>query len=290
MALHQLRVMMYLILPLADDVENQQRGMVKVVLNMEPKPINHIELSKSNVLVSTCLPIKCVAVHMFEENTQGSTDLVPAVVNHMLDENVQVRFRKVLVPANDFQQIHFVLNTFGIPVQVLPVKENGEFDSTYHKMYLDARKSSEEAATRPTTCNLDNSGEHEIDKESSPTATETSILTPGFNDVIYGSDSLSRTHVGNVKYHAKIRELFPEYDATTDRLKRGDFFQQVLHTIHSSGGRFLRRDEHGSSWVHVSDDVALKKISNSFRTLRRNEKLKSRGTTTQTTPRLQAQV
>ena len=256
---------MYIYCPLADDVENQRRGLVVLLINMEPKPSNHNELAKSNVAVQSCLPIQIIAVHLCEENTQALTDIVPSLVNGILDERIQVRIRKAVVPKNDYKQIHFILNTYGIPVQTMPTKENGDFDTTYHKLFLDARKASE--ATIISSVKAE-------DGRMEPTCSE-HIYTPGFHDVLLGTDSLAKNHVGNVRYLSAVRELFPQYDATNDRLARGAFFESVLNTVHGYGGRFLRRDDSGIQWQVISREEALEKIGNSFRSCRRKEKRRS---------------
>ena len=255
---------MYIYCPLADDAENQRRGLVYLLINMEPKPNNHIELSKSNVAVGSCLPIKTTAVHMFEESTQALTDIVPSLVD-ALDEKIQVRIRKVVVPKNDYKQIHFILNTYGIPVQTMPTKENGDFDYTYHNLFLDARKSSEATIIPSTKAK----GGH-----ADPPCSQC-ICTPGFNDILLGKDSLAKSHVGNVRYRSAVLELFPEYDATNDRLERRAFFESVLNTVNDYGGRFLRRDDSGAHWQVLSEDEVFEKIGNSFRSLRRKEKRRS---------------
>ena len=257
---------MYLLCPLADDVENQRRGVVHLLINMEPKPSNHIDLSKSNSAVGSCLPIRTIAVHMFEEDTQALTDVVPSVVNQVLDKRVQVRIRKVVVPHNDYKQIHFILNTYGIPVQTMPTKENGDFDTTYHKMLLDTRKASEASIFTSTKAE---------DDRVDPACSQQNICTPGFKDVLLGKDSLAKNHVGNVRYLSAVRELFPAYDATDDRLARRAFFESVLNTVYGYGGRFLRRDDSGIQWQVISREEALEKIGNSFRSFRRNEKRRS---------------
>ena len=91
---------------------------------------------------------------------------------------------------------------------------------------------------------------------------------PSRFDVLFGKGTPYQTHPGNVKFRAFILDCQVTYEAA-ERGKKQHVAQEIVDTIRQSSGRFLKLAvDGGSCWVDVGDEQARIKVSNSFRTLR----------------------
>ena len=217
------------------------------------------EAAKNNAAMLGMTPVKLVAIHIFDASgTFGKYFRFIFEENTPLDKNAQVRIRSHPIGQYDYKQLHFLLNTHGIPARVIPLREDGKYDLMYHNEYLRARKALETERQQQ----FDGS---RVGERNAPT------LSPGPRDVVYGVDKFARSHVGNVKYLSLVEEMFPEYDAIDDRLQRPIIYQRLLDKIHHSGGTFLYKDDEGL-WREASHKMAMDKIGNAFRTHRKSIK------------------
>ena len=148
---------------------------------------------------------------------------------------------------------------------------------SWHIQFVRSRRSLEEKHQRTS----DNSSLEDAPKPSN--GDFVGIESPGKNDVLCGVESLARNHIGNFRYLSYIEAHFEEYNSIEDRLERKAFFDKVFSLVVGPGGRFLQRDEATGLWIPVKDSVALEKIGNSFRTLRKKEKRCERNQQKQTT-------
>ena len=251
-SISRMRVLMYTILSLAEEEEDQRRGFVLVSINMGENTSSFgKDVSKNNAAVIGMPPVKLVAIHIFygASETAFFEHLRPSV--NTLDKNAQVRMRIHSLGQYDYKQLHFLLNTHGIPASVIPLREDGKYDLMYHNEYLRARKALEAERQQQSDCSRN-----------------THVLSPGPRDVIHGFDNFARSHVGNVKFLSLVEQMFPEYDAIYDRLRRPIIYQQLLDKIHDSGGLFLYKDDDGL-WREASHKMAMDKIGNAFRSRRK---------------------
>ena len=256
----RMRVLMHTISSLAENEEDQRRGFVLVSINMgENMSFYGKEPSKNNAAVIGVLPVKIVAAHFFDASgTFGESFVLNAPGFNSIDPKTQVRIRSHSLGQYDYKQLHFLLNTHGIPARVIPLREDGKYDLMYHNEYLRARKALETERQQQ----FDGS---RVGERNAPT------LSPGPRDVVYGVDKFARSHVGNVKYLSLVEEMFPEYDVIEDRLQRPIIYQRLLDKIHHSGGTFLYKDDEGL-WREASHKMAMDKIGNAFRTHRKSIK------------------
>ena len=249
------RVLMYMISSLAEEEEDQRRGFVLICINMgENMSFYGKEDTKNNasVMVLGRPLVKCVATHVFDASGTFGKKYRFVFNSSRIDQNAQVRIRIHSIGQYDYKQLHFLLNTHGIPARVIPLREDGKYDLMYHNEYLRARKA------------LETARQQQSDRSSRNTHT----LSPGPRDVIHGIDNFARSHAGNVKFLSLVEEMFPEYDAIEDRLERPIIYQQQLDKIHDSGGLFLYKDDDGL-WREASHKMAMDKIGNAFRSRRK---------------------
>ena len=84
-------------------------------------------------------------------------------------------------------------------------------------------------------------------------------------DVLMGHSPRLRVHAGNIAFNEIIATKFEQYCSSTKRGKTA-LSWEVLDTIHSKGGRFLKQDKKDDAlWKEVSNAVARDKVSSSFR-------------------------
>ena len=92
-------------------------------------------------------------------------------------------------------------------------------------------------------------------------------------DVLCGRDRVSHAHVGNKKFRKLIEELRQSYQNAPSREIKTQITCQVISTIHSQGGRFLKlldskmpsKSGEKLMWEEVSEQYAREKVSHALR-------------------------
>lgn len=135
---------------------------------------------------------------------------------------------------------------FGIPRQALPFTEAGEvLPSDAYKTFWERRRYYE---------------------ENQNTVSRTAIA-PGPFDVLLGRGHAIQNSQGNIRYRKVVKEMMDEYTKGR-KLEKTALTKTIVDLIHASTGRFLEEDGK-NCWVEVDETTARKKVSHSFRTLRR---------------------
>ena len=147
------------------------------------------------------------------------------------------------------QERFFELLTFGIPVQLLPATNDGEFQLEHHKLWVEQRQ------------NLEMIHSSSDDKDER-------CLVPRPDDILMGRDKLARSHTGNIRFHHIIATRQEEYNNAPSKDEKTIIAASIVLSIKESRGRFLKLDE--ASWVIVSDEAARDKVTNAFRSRRRS--------------------
>ena len=92
------------------------------------------------------------------------------------------------------------------------------------------------------------------------------ISVPSNTDVLFGRGAPCQMRPGNIQLRGLVSERYKSYEKAAKGEKMR-IAQEIVDRIHQSSGLFLRPDDDGS-WVCVENDIARKKVSNLFRTLR----------------------
>lgn len=134
------------------------------------------------------------------------------------------------------------LRGHGIDPASLPINEDGELtDLTEDRRRLEAQRKYERLNFPPRS----------------------SIYVPFLLDVILGKGLPFQNHPGN----KRLRDLVDANAKRYEKSAKGDkkkIAQEIFDSIRHSGGYFLKRD--GNRWIPVDSDVAIVKISATFRT------------------------
>jgi hypothetical protein len=134
------------------------------------------------------------------------------------------------------------LMTFGIPVQLFPVSENGELLRQNHLEWIEARRTVENKNIK-----------------------EAAVLLPRSQDILCGKGAGLQNHMGNVRLRVVMESHFAEYDSL-DRKEKTTLSSRIVQDMKSKGSRFLKRTD--GVWEEVPNDVARSKVSHFFRNLR----------------------
>lgn len=87
--------------------------------------------------------------------------------------------------------------------------------------------------------------------------------TIGVNDVLLGRGGATNNHEGNRRYRTIVADHQSEY-LTARKKEKVVISRKIVATVHSNGGRFLKRDA-GGIWVEVPDKRATEKTSQALR-------------------------
>jgi hypothetical protein len=136
------------------------------------------------------------------------------------------------------------LQTFGIPANLFPIKEDGEFTNDENKEKWEKRRKLERMV-------------HKVDR----------VGVPGRNDVLLGRGKGPYQYIGNITYRSLMERHFDTYNDSSNEDKKR-ITKDIVDTIKESSGRFLKDD--GAGWEVVADDVARLKVSHAFRTYYRD--------------------
>jgi hypothetical protein len=150
--------------------------------------------------------------------------------------------------------------TFGIPTQLLPINNAGDYNLEHVRLFLESRRALERSEvptpTQSATCSNGQSR----------------VSVPGPLDVLLGRDKVAQNHRGNLRYLHMIESYMDRYDAAHRDKKK--IAIAVTNAVKNTGGRFLESD--GNGWLEVDDEIAIEKAATAFRSRRKNCKREER--------------
>lgn len=175
------------------------------------------------------------------------------------------------------------LQSFGIPIHVMPFDERGVPCADQSRSEWEKRRRYESMMTGGN--NGSGNGSVGMTEPSPPSAASASTATalvgervtvPGPHDVLLGRGRNLQNHPGNRRFRMLIDRHLDRYDAA-DKQDKTILGYTIVRIVHETGGRFLR-DVDGAGYVEVDDDVARPKVAHCFRS-QRSAATRSRATT-----------
>jgi hypothetical protein len=136
--------------------------------------------------------------------------------------------------------------TFGIPVECLPLTDEGALKAANQMKWIAKRKIKESKLKRSEEF-------HGID-------------LPGTNDILVGRGKPIGGHLGNVQLRRLVDHYLDEYEHATKQEKTL-IATRIVNETKKYPTRFLKRNPDGW-WVEVPDEVARTKVSTCFRSAR----------------------
>lgn len=95
-------------------------------------------------------------------------------------------------------------------------------------------------------------------------STKTKSLEPNDKDVLMGRGGRTNNHPGNKRYLVEKDRIQPRY-LKADKNEKTGISQELVDVVHGWGGRFLKLETDGVTWVEIDEKTARKKASQSLR-------------------------
>lgn len=225
----------YMVLMFAlKDVETQKKGIVAIPYNVGRGKSKDRHAILRNAQLVSALPLRFTAVHYCYDDEKLLAIFYVAM--YVFEKAARIRTRFHL--GTDMEII-YILMTFGIPNEALPVSFNGSLRLDGHRDYVRKMRKSDEL--------------HDgIDR----------IIVPGKYDVLLGRGKPLQKYRGNLNYHYVIEGYHERYEAAA-KGDKADLAMEIVKKIHNQGGRFLKQDEAG--WTKIANEAAKTKVSHTFR-------------------------
>lgn len=240
--LFQFRAFWYIWMTIVKDEETQKNGSIFLIMNLNGYKVS-VENMDGISKIEAIIPNRIAGGHY----CYNDPALRPYVVGFQLFVSEDDRYR-LRTHCGSRAEIDFALQTFGIPAQESPVRDDGSCSVTAHREWLSMLRIQEE-------------------KEASALANgeilEEFIVIPHRFDVLFGKDSSTRDHTGTRRALHVVEMHFEEYERL-GKYQKTDVAEKIISIIHASGGRFLRQDDEGA-WREVPGVEARKKIAHWFR-------------------------
>jgi hypothetical protein len=241
--MNKLKVFIYMLLTLAEDEENQKRGIVCLLMQMgrfNPMEVN-TELAQENPRLMKWIPLRFSAMHLCCDDPAFSLLFKLGLVGSTPKIRARHRFH-----IQSHTEIMYSLMTFGTPVGLFPMNDHNIIKKTNHNRWIARRKVREHLT-------------------SFLSGSFSGTDLPNCHDVLLGKGKPIQHHPGNIQLRSLVENHMEEYNATERGLK-AIVIVKVLETVKAASGRFLEKDEHGW-WQEVSEHDAKGKIAKLFLTV-----------------------
>lgn len=272
-------MLLYFFQVLSDDVEAQKQGLVFILsadvklLSMEIEDMSDPEKRIAHIFLRDAIPVRSCAFHFCLPN-DGSLahQLIWALFMLQVGSSKRVRTRFHNPPASvpgmggiASTEVQYLLMTFGINVQDLPITSGGQIKTKNHIHWIKTRKAielvCEMEATRAEQLQQQHLRQQEQDQNmflipsmmayttigtATPPNTfsrtaflDTMIVHPGIHDVLLLKGG-SMHHWGNIEFQSILAARVEEYITTPSRsVERKGIRAQIINSVHDRGGRFL---------------------------------------------------
>jgi len=235
---------------LVEDEATQKMGAVLIIYNvgfdvLKDSMLDRQVMSITNKMVEST-PIRNSAVHYCYNDTKMLPAL--AVAQLALGRNNRLRFR---THYGSHTECQYSLMTFGIDPHGIPVDADGNRDLSVWQSWIQERHK------------LETEREAKYKKQANPKV----IDYPSPTDVLLGRGRPSQEWPGNKRLSEIIDQFYPMF-TDADRSTKTAISKGIVQSIHSSGGRFLKKDKTLNGWVLVSDYDGREKVSHAFRNLK----------------------
>ncbi|KAL3930107.1 MAG: hypothetical protein SGBAC_011908 [Bacillariaceae sp.] len=190
--------------------------------------------------LSTALPLHIASFHacgsVVAEHLLGQTAIA------MMPAKLKARFR---MHCGSFLEVQYLLSTFGISADQLPLTQVNEIDMSRHLEWVQSR--------------LPLKGNDARTAVTAPTLPRT--IEPNTNDVLY-IGGIKSNNKGNNRLRSLVPELAQDY-VSAPTGKKTLVVDRMIREIHDSGGRFLQQSN--GVWNELPIEKVRSKISQSFR-------------------------
>jgi len=254
----EFRALIYIAMSMLEDEETQRRGFVVLayyVGDLKYDGESNKMLISGGMGILQWLPVRVASVHYCFSHPliKPVASLFQSLMLSRLRQGARMRAHH----GSD-QECRYSLKTFGIPVDALPIAYDGTLKNTAHLKRLTRRRAIEKCRA--------------TQEKANPTTGSIDILNDGIiefpanNDILCGRGKPMHKHPGNVMLRELVESMFSEYEGAAYGLKMTTHENVVKILTGKIGARFLTQ-ESGGWWVEVPFEVAVEKVTHSFRTV-----------------------
>jgi len=258
------KIVLYLLVIAGDDVESQQKGIIFLIW---PNP----DIAKSLKLrypinsggrlvqmVLQCAPIRIAACHFCTPPNDPFYRIIHSVLALCMDgTRSRLKFH-----SGEPIELEYKINSYGIPVDLLPRTSTGNVKTTYLKQWIRQRSAFEEdilANNNHTTTTTSTNAAAAASATSATAGMDNKnyyydmIECPGSSDVVFRQGKQVMNHPGNVAFRSLIESKSSLHETATQTQKSAIAKEVVDTMIEVRGGRFLVWDEKPCCWKAITD-------------------------------------
>ena len=245
---NRLKACIYMWLMLAEDDENQKRGLVVLVMQMGAFDLVQASLPVSREFprVLSWLPLRVCALHFCTDDPFLGGLFRVAVLGVPVDGRGRHRCH-----IGTYIEIMYSLLGFGIPVDLIPFSSSGSIKKTNLNRWI--------AKNIARDIELAYSGEF------------SGVDLPTRNDVLMGKGRPYQHHHGNVHLSEIVEASIDEYQAvqqSQDKMEvvlkaKMEVVLKAISVVKARSGRFLEKDKDGW-WREPHDVDVMEKLKKRF--------------------------
>eukprot|EP00980_Cylindrotheca_fusiformis_P019433 scaffold6708_cov134-Cylindrotheca_fusiformis.AAC.3 len=247
---NELRARFFLLMCLWNSEETQRKGFVYVTYaigRFQDKTNGAGFLETTRLILA--FPLFVAGIH--ECTDHPAQYVIGRAAIHIMPPSFRARFK---VHLGSGQECQYILSTFGIPRQALPLSPDSSKPKFEEQLvWYDEYRQWEESG--------------QINSENSAVLP----IRPRANDVlfVYGQKMTNR---GNDLFRALAKEKSEKYGLGSSQQK-AEISDGIINEVKSAGGRFLKQDTSNGLWVEVTLDEIRHKLRQMFRNYRRARSL-----------------
>ena len=246
---NRLKASIYLFLTLAEDVENQKRGVVMISMQLGPIDLRRATHSmfREYSRLPSWQPIRICGTHLCSDNEFMGFIFRVVVIGTPPEIRVRHRFH-----SGTYTEIMYSLLGYGIPVDVFPSTDGMVIKKRNWNQWISKYMARDKELAK-------NGGVF------------SGIDLPTRNDVLWGKGRPIQHHPGNVQLRELVEDYLDEYQATHPSVDKMEIVHKVCSMIKARSGRFLQKDDDGW-WRESRYADAVAKVRKLFQGTNRKEK------------------
>ncbi len=272
-----MKILLYLWVVAAEDVESQRKGMVVISLsgpkitqeedqNQNSKQQKfHENRVRTHATIAAAVPMRPVAVHFCLPNT--TVHLILTKIYEMALGKWSARMKFHLGQS---VELRYALKSYGIPTELIPSTDTGNVKYVNLKQWLKMRAFVEQNPSSSMTHTISSSDNDDaMDYEYTSSSMVQTIAQysqnyerrqqqrtiivecPGSNDVVFRRGKSMTYHPGNVMFQSLIESRLEEHDNANQAGKLAIVLQLIQHIQNEKGGRFLTWDASNNWWLDI---------------------------------------
>jgi hypothetical protein len=249
---NKLKANIFTWLVLAEDEENQKRGVVLIVIQtgaMDLFARANPTLAREFPRLQSWFPIRVCALHCCSDTTFAEFLLRAAVIGAPADMRARHRSHN-----GNYTEILYSLLGYGIPVDLIPSSDGVLIKKTNWSRWIAKYMARDKELS------------------SSGGTIFLGVDLPTRNDVLMGKGRPIQNHHGNVHLRMLVEACSDKYHAARRSTEKLDVVLKVFAMIQASHGRFLRKDDDGW-WRELTNVDAVDKVKKLFQRPVSTEKL-----------------